>query len=382
MAAVRGGQSIRSVAHEFLVPLSTVQYWLARAQGKRLDRVDWQDRPSVPKQTRRTSRRMERRVLAARRWLKARSPLGEYGAPAIHRHLQDQGLQPLPAVRTIGRILQRHGVLDGHRRLRRPPPPKGWYLPQVAAAEDELDCFDTIEGLVIRQGPQVAVFTGISLHGGLAAAWPQPRVTAAFVQQALVAHWAEVGLPAYAQFDNDTRFTGPRHCPDAVGRVVRTCLSLGVTPVFAVPNETGFQAPIESFNGRWQAKVWARFHHRSLRALKQRSDRYIAASRHRHAARIQAAPTRRPIPKRWRLNLQAPLRGTIIYLRRTNDRGRVCLLGHSFAVDRYWVHRLVRAEVNLDQGLIRFFALRRRAPEHQPLLNEVPYLMPHKPFKE
>jgi hypothetical protein len=41
----------------------------------------------------------------------------------------------------------------------------------------------------------------------------------------------------------------------------------GVVPVFAVPHEMGIQASIESLNGRWQAKVWARFQHPSLEAL-------------------------------------------------------------------------------------------------------------------
>ncbi len=41
---------------------------------------------------------------------------------------------------------------------------------------------------------------------------------------------------------------------------IRLCLSLGVTAVFAPPRETGFQAAVESFNARWQAKVWQRFH--------------------------------------------------------------------------------------------------------------------------
>ena len=380
--AVRRGQSIRSVARTFHVPLSTVQYWIARAQGKRLDRVDWQDRPSAPKRTRRTSRATERRVLAARKWLKDRSPLGEYGAPAIHRHLQEQGVDPVPSVRTIGRILQRHGLLDGRRRVRRPPPPKGWYLPDLAARQCELDSFDTIEGLTIRNGPHLTIFTGISLHGGLPVAWPKTRVTASFVVQALLEHWTEFGLPAYAQFDNDTRFTGPRHYPDTVGRVIRLCLSLQVTPVLVVPNETGFQADIESFNGRWQTKVWNRFEHRTLGGLKRRSGRYLAASRRRHAARIEAAPPRRPFPKDWALDLQGPLHGTIVFLRRTNDGGCVSILGHSFQVDPHWMHRLVRAELHLDEHLIRFFGLRRRQPDDQPFLNEVSYTLPHRPFQE
>lgn len=265
---------------------------------------------------------------------------------------------------------------------RRPPPPKGWYLPEVADGSCELDSFDTIEGMAIRGGPHLTILTGISLHGGLPAVWPERQLTAHRVLEALHQHWCEFGLPGYAQFDNDNRFTGPRQHPDAIGRVIRFCLSLDVTPVFAVPNETGFQAAIESLNARWEAKVWARFQHRSFRTLRNRSQRYVTASRARHAPRIEAAPARRPFPQPWRLDLQADLRGTIVYLRRTNDRGHVPVLGHNLLADPHWVHRLVRAVVDLDQHKIRLHALRRREPHDQPLLNELDYFFPRKPFQE
>jgi transposase len=382
VAAVRRGASQRSVAVRVGVALRTVQRWVERAQGRRLDRVDWNARPPVPKRTKRTDPAIEQRVLTIRRWLKDHSALGEYGAAAIRAEMEARNIEPRPSIRTIGRILERRGVLDARKRRRRPAPPRGWYLPDVAAENVELDSFDTIEGLAIRGGPHLTVFTGVSLHGGLVAAWPAPHVTAKTTLEILVQHWREVGLPAYAQFDNDNRFTGPRQHPDAIGRVIRMCLTLNVTPVFVVPTEHGFQAAIESFNGRWQAKVWSRFQHRSLQGLKTRSAKYISAARSRAAARIESAPSRRPFPKRWRLNLQKHPQSKIIYIRRTNDNGRVNLLGHTFPVDQHWLQRLVRAEVDLDANQFRFFALRRREPTDQPLLNEVPCTLPQKRFKE
>src|SRR5207253_11201764 len=133
---------------------------------------------------------------------------------------------------------------------------------------------------------QVEVFNGVSLHGGLPVSWPVVApVTAKMVVLSLLSHWREVGLPAYAQFDNDMIFQGTHRYPDALGRVIRVCLSLGVTPVFVPPRETGFQAMIESYNGWWQAKVWARFQHKDLADLQGHSHRYVAALLKQRAAR-------------------------------------------------------------------------------------------------
>lgn len=383
VATVRSGEAQRSVARRYKVALSTVQFWCQRADGLALERVDWSTHASGPHQpANRTPRPLEDLVLQVRRELREQSDLGEYGAEAIHRELTTRGTLDLPTARTLHRILERRGGLDGHRRIRRPPPPRGWYLPDVADARAELDQFDMVEGLVIANGPQVEVLTGVSLHGGLVLACPTTGITAKIVRESLLVHWREFGLPAYAQFDNATVFQGPHQHPDAIGSVIRLCLSLGVTPVFAPPRETGFQAANESFNGRWQAKVWMRFHHASLDALCTQSAKYVAAYRQRTVTRRDAAPERRAFPKDWTLNLQAQPHGTLMFLRRTTDQGHVSFLGRTFAVDPHWAHRLVRCEVALDEQVIRFYALRRRTPAQQPLLAQVPYTLPNHHFRE
>ena len=231
--------------------------------------------------------------MQARRDL-AQGDLGAVGADVIRQHLLDQHVTPVPSIRTINRILGRRGALDGRQRTRRPAPPRGWYLPDVATARAELDSFDVVEGLVIKDGPEVEVLNGVSLHGGLVVSWPrETAVTAAFTVESLTTHWREVGLPRYAQFDNAMIFQGTHRYPDALGRVIRLCLSLEVVPVFVPPREMGFQAMIESYNGWWQTRVWARFQHPNLEHLQDRSLRHVTALRQYRAARIEAAPARR-----------------------------------------------------------------------------------------
>jgi transposase-like protein len=381
--AVRSGRSYHDVAREFHVSPSTVHHWVRLAHGQRLDRVEWSDRSRVPRTTQRTDATIEDLVLEMRRQLQATSDLGFHGAATIRQALEAQGIKSPPSVRTINRILERRGVLDGHQRVRRPPPPPGWYLPQVAARRHELDSVDVVEGLVIKDGPQVEVLNAVSLYGGLVASWAvQASVTAKLVVGCLVAHWRASGLPGYAQFDNDTIFQGTHAHPDAVGRVSRLCLGLGVVPVFVPPREPGFQAAIENYNGTWQAKVWARFEHADLSGLQDRSRRHVTALRRHRADRIESAPSRRAFPERWRLDLQARLKGRIVYLRRTDATGAVEVLGRSLEVDRQWVHRLVRAEVDLDGGLIRLYRLRRRDPGDQLMMTEVVHRIKHKRFCE
>jgi hypothetical protein len=318
--------------------------------------------------------------LQIRRRLREHSVLGEYGAGAIAAELQRLE-QPSPSVRTINRVLRRHGAFDGVRRQRRPAPPKGWYLPAVAKGQADIDCFDFVEDLKIAAGPLVSVLTAKSVHAMLTDAWVMQQPSAKHTVNCLLERWRRDDLPAYAQFDNDTQFQGAHQFADTVGRVSRLCLALGVTPVFVPPLEHGMQNAIESFNALWQAKVWQRYRVADLRELQARSARYIAAHRARHGNHIDAAPARRRLPADFALDLHAPLRGRLIYIRRTDEHGCAHVLGHRWHISDQWPHRLVRCEVDFDHHVIRCFALRRADPLHQPLLAKLPYRRINRPFQ-
>lgn len=370
---------MHAVARQFHVSASMVCRWVGRVRGKRLDRAGFANcKPG--RAWNRTATELENHILGVRRELRESSVLGEYGARAIEAELKAQQ-SDVPARATINRVLARHGVLDRARRLRRPPPPKGWYLPTLAAGRAELDSFDWIEDLKIAAGPLVQVLTGIALWASQPDAWPEERISTESVLSHLTGRWQSLGLPDYAQFDNEAVFQGAHHVADTVGQVSRLCLALGVVPVFAPPREPGFQNAIESFNGLWQAKVWQRYHFEDFAQLLATSARYIAARRARSLPDRDQTPARRPFPREFSFNVNAPLSGTLIFLRRTDDAGCAHLLGRRFEVSPHWPHRLVRCEVDLTAHEMRFYALRRKEPADQPLLNEVSYHREHKPFR-
>jgi hypothetical protein len=74
------------------------------------------------------------------------------------------------------------------------------------------------------------------------------------------------------------------------------------------------------------------------------------------------------------------LAGTVICLRRTDDRGRVHLLKRAYPVAANWCHCLVRCEVDPTAGQIRVYRLRRRQPADQSLLCTIAYQPPEKFF--
>ena len=380
--AVRRGKSVRAIARLFRVSPPTVQRWVEKATAQSLDRVSFESASRAPKRVaNRTSFEVEQTVLSIRNQLKQESALGEFGALAIRREMQSRNLSGLPSLRTIGRILERGGALDGRRRVRRRPPPKGWYLQEVARQKAELDEFDFVQGLAIRGKADLEVFNVVSLHGCLVGSFPDHPYDTESAIAAILSHWREVGLPNYAQFDNDNRFSGPHQHPNSIGRIIRLCLSLGVVPVFAPPREHGLQNGIESYNGLWQAKVWCRFEYESLEQVQAQSRRYVEASRKRKAARIEAAPTRRKFPSQWQRSDKAGVRGRIIYIRRTDDKGHLLVLGNKIEVSANWKHRLIRCEIDIDQKQMGFYALSRSDPNNQPLLRRTPYELPRRYLK-
>ena len=368
VAAYRAGASLRQVAKDFNETKSTVQRWVAHAQGKRLDRVDFYDKPSGTRQPKnKSSTKLEKRVLQLRKHLKAKSVLGLHGADAIREEMQRRNDDIIPAKATISNILKRNGMIDKRTRTRRPAPPPGWYLPDLQKQKVELDTFDIVERLYLHGGQEVQLLNGLSLHGNLLHSLAMSTVTTENTILALIEHWKQFGLPKYVQFDNDMIFQGSRK-PNVIGKVIRLCLSLKVIPVFSTPYEQGFQGKIERFNGEIQEKFWKRRKFKSLKDVGKHLEEYVQAHRAAHQEKILSAPRRRAFPKRWQREDKKPLSGTIIYLRRTDEWERVRFLEREFLVNKNWTHRLVRIEVDLDNGKVHFFALRRAEWRKQRLL--------------
>ena len=142
--------------------------------------------------------------------------------------------------------------------------------------------------------------------------------------------------------------------------------------------EQGFQGKIERFNRELQEKFWRRIQFKNTKDIEKRLAEYVQAHRLAHQAKIITAPGRRPFPKRWKRDDAKPPQGKIIDLRRTDGSGRVRFLEREFLVSEHWINRLVRVEVDLDDGKVNFFALRRAEWKTQRLLKTMKFALTKK----
>jgi hypothetical protein len=115
------------------------------------------------------------------------------------------------------------------------------------------------------------------------------------------------------------------------------------------------------------------FRFKSYRALAEQSARYVDAHRDKHWTTIEATNNRYDISGQRKQELGKTLKGTIIFIRQTDNKGTVNILGHQWIVYLLGTNRLIRAELKLNKNIIEFYQLRRREPNQQPLLNTVKY---------
>jgi transposase InsO family protein len=102
------GANVRELCRRYGISSATAYLWLGRYGSEGLAGLG--DRSRRPLNSpNRTPEEMEGRVLAIRRAHPA------WGARKIHRVLQDQGAERLPALSTITAIVRRHGLLNGPR---------------------------------------------------------------------------------------------------------------------------------------------------------------------------------------------------------------------------------------------------------------------------
>lgn len=189
-----------------------------------------------PKQT---SESLERQIVETRIRLDA-SPYLESGAYAIWHDMSDRGVAP-PSVATINRILGRHGMTRKKIRYTK----SDLDYPEMPF---HTQVMDLIGPRHLRGGQRFYLLNIICNDTRRAGVYPILSKSGMDVTRSVVDFWKSYTVPDFLQMDNELSFKGSNRHPRGLGLLLRTALSLNVTPRFIPVSEPWRNGVIERFN--------------------------------------------------------------------------------------------------------------------------------------
>ncbi len=305
---------------------------------------------------------LERAILSIRRRLQARAtPATRYGligGTAIRAELKALGIRPLPAARTIERVLQRHGLTAPRIRLA-PLLPRQEYPGPQARASNQLHEVDLV-GPVYLKGSRrrYYIWVGKDAFDGAVCLRLAGSRRMNEVLGFLGECWKDLGLPEQVQLDNARELCGWGPAARHLSRVIRLCLRFGVAPVFIPKAEPQFNGAVENFNGWFQPRLFDRRYSRpgDLRRELARLQEAVntqhvhprlggkTPAQHRRGLRLRKLPASFVAPTE-RQKLAA---GRVIFIRRVSAAGTVSVLSQSYRVGKR--HRGLYLRLVIDTG--------------------------------
>jgi len=223
--------------------------WVSRFDDQN---PDWSKaRSTIPKTcTRRTPEEIEAIVKMIRLHLYNRNLF--YGAQAILWELEDSGVDPLPSLRTINRILSRNELT--HRRTGKYES-QGTPYPALPSQKPNQAQQADLVGPCYLKGP--VRFYSLNVMDTMTARCGLHRLgnqTSKSIVEGLWSIWSRIGLPDYLQIDNAMYFYGSPTYPRGMGLLIRMCLHNGIQPWFIPVAEPWRNGSIENFNKLYQQK--------------------------------------------------------------------------------------------------------------------------------
>jgi putative transposase len=312
--------------------------------------------------TQRIPPELERAILSIRRRLQAHAtPATRYsliGAPAIRAELKALGLRPLPAVRTIERVLQRHSLTAPRVRLA-PLLPRQEYPGPQARASNQLHQVDLVGPIYLKgSGRRHYIWVGKDAFDGAVCLRLAGSRRMDEVLWFLGECWKDLGIPEQAQFDNARELCGWGAAARYLSRVIRFCLRYGVGPVFIPKAEPQYNGGVENFNGWFQPRLFDRRFARpgDLRRELARLQEAVntqhvhprlggrTPAQHRRGLRLRRLPASFVAPT----DRQPLSAGHVTFIRRVSAAGTVSVLSQSFRVGKR--HRGLYLRLVLDTG--------------------------------
>lgn len=338
-----------------------VRKWVARYDP---DNADWSrsvDRTPHTSPTQ-TTAEVEELVVNVRKRLAA-NPWAQTGAVSIAWELTKLGIDQIPSIRTIERILARNNV---PRRPARPKGyvPKGTTYPSVAATlANGCHQLDLVGPRYLTGGDRFYAVNAIDIARRKVAGEITTSRDAETICDAVIAIWQRLGVPQRLQIDNQQALAGARGRP---GALVRLCLNHGVIPTFIPFGEPWRNGIIEHFNDTFDKKFYRTEAFDSINHVAERYKAFEAFhnATHRYSAlhgatpnqteqRLEFTPT--PPPHRDIATSFDDLTGTVEWIRLIRSDHQITILDRKYPTPPELTHEYVTARLTIEDQQLAIY---------------------------
>jgi len=360
---LQAGESVSAICSSMGYSRQWLYKWKERFEAG--DPHWYQAKSRKPKSSpSKTRKETEELVISIRRSLEKQNLF--HGAQAIRWEMEDLNIEPLPSVRTIGRILARHDLIQ--RRQGRYKPKGKKYPGPVPKKPGAVHQSDFV-GPRYLQGPiRFYSLNSVDLASGRCAVQPVFQRAGQSTIDAVWKTWQRLGMPEHQQVDNEAIFYGSRAHPRGMGKLIRLCLNYDIEAWFIPPREPWRNGVVEKFNNHWEDKFLrhvemfsaADLLHESLRFEARHNSRYryskLGGKTPKDALKTSGTQLRfPPTQEAPRHPLAKPERGRYHLIRFVRSEGLVDVFGEIFLAPPEAMYEYVRLTIDVaDQRLLVF----------------------------
>lgn len=194
---------------------------------------------------------LEHAIVVARKML-LQHPHKEAGAYPILHELKRQGLHP-PSVATINRVLKKHGLTQGKPKYVK----RGIDYPEDPF---NMQIMDLVGPRYLRGADRFFLLNIISNDTRHVGVYPILSKSAEDITRSVTSFWKSYTIPDFLQMDNELSFKGSNRHPRGLGLLLRTALSMDVTPRFIPVGEPWRNGVIERFNQKVEKTLLCQEH--------------------------------------------------------------------------------------------------------------------------
>lgn len=257
------------------------------------------------------------------------------GAQAILWEMEDLGVEPLPSVRTINRILARNDLT--HRRTGRYEPKGTTYPALPSLLPNQTHQADFVGPCYLKGATRFYSLNIVDTATVRCGLYASPSTQSQAVLDGFWAVWKRVGIPERIQIDNALSFFGSRRHPRGMGPLIRLCLHNNVEPWFIPMAEPWRNGLVENFNERYQQRFLGKVFMTSMEDLLAGS----LAFEQRHNSRYRYSKLKGSTPMK-------ALAGANVKLRFPPEKSSPKHPLEKPEVGKYHFVRLIRSDLKLD----------------------------------